>query len=42
MKCRKGKSENKPKPGRYKCRKCGAITKKKDRLCKPVKIRRED
>jgi hypothetical protein len=34
-----GKSDAKPKPGRYKCKKCGAVSKKKDNMCKPKKIK---
>jgi len=37
MSCLKGKSEAKEKPGRFKCKKCGAVSKKKSRLCKPEK-----
>jgi hypothetical protein len=37
--CLKGKSENKAKPGRYCCKNCGAITKKKKRICEPKKIK---
>lgn len=39
MSCLKGKSEQKEKPGRFKCEKCKAISKKKSRLCKPKKIK---
>lgn len=39
MGCLKGKRENKPKPGSYCCKKCGAVSKKKGRLCKPHKIK---
>ncbi len=39
MGCLKGKSEAKAKPGRYRCKKCGAVAKKKDRLCKGKKIK---
>ena len=39
MGCLKGKSENKPKPGRYVCKKCGTVTKKKKHACKPKKIK---
>lgn len=38
MGCLKGKSESKEKPGRYRCKKCGAVSKKKGRLCKAKKI----
>ncbi len=41
MECRKGESENRAKPGRYRCRTCGAASKKKDHLCKPKKIKGE-
>jgi hypothetical protein len=40
MSCRKGKSENKEKPGRFKCKKCGAVSKKEDHLCKPEKVKK--
>jgi hypothetical protein len=39
MSCLKGKSENKEKPERFKCGKCGAVSKKKTHLCKPKKIK---
>jgi len=39
MSCLKGKSEAKNKAGNYKCKKCGAISKKKGRLCKAKKIK---
>ena len=42
MSCRKGESENKPKPGRYRCERCGAVSKKKGHLCKPKKIKTKD
>ena len=41
MGCRKGQSEHKPKPGRYQCGKCGAVSKKKGHLCKPKKIKKD-
>jgi len=37
-KCIKGRSENEPKEGVYRCHKCGAISEKKDHLCKPEKL----
>ena len=40
MGCLKGKSEDKDKPGRFRCAKCGAVSKKKDHVCKPEKIRK--
>ena len=39
MGCLKGKPEAKAKPGRFKCKKCGAVSKKKGHLCKPKKIK---
>ncbi len=37
--CLKGKKEAKEKKGNFTCKKCGAVTKKKKRLCKPKKIK---
>ena len=34
-KCLKGKSEAKEKPGSFRCKKCGAVSGKKDHLCDP-------
>jgi hypothetical protein len=42
MGCLKGKNKNKPKPGRFRCKKCGAVAKKKKHLCKPRKIKDKD
>lgn len=39
MGCKKGKSETKSKSGRYECKKCGAVVKKKGQICKPHKIK---
>ncbi len=39
MGCLKGNSENKAKPGRFLCAKCGAVSKKKKHLCKAEKIK---
>ena len=39
MGCLKGKSENREKAGRFKCKKCKAVSKKKGHLCKPEKIK---
>lgn len=39
MSCQKGKSKAEEKPGNYKCEKCGAVVKKKGKLCKPKKIK---
>ena len=41
MSCLKGKKEAKEKAGNYRCTKCGAVTEKKKRLCKPEKIKGE-
>ena len=40
MTCLDGKSEHKPKPNRYRCKKCGAVSKKKEHICKPKKIKK--
>ena len=37
--CLKGKKTAKEKPGNFRCEKCGATAKKKDKLCKPEKIK---
>ncbi len=39
MPCLKGKSEAKAKAGNFKCKKCGAVAKKKGRVCKAAKIK---
>jgi hypothetical protein len=39
MDCLNGKSEHKAKPGRYRCRQCGAVSKKKGHVCEPKKIK---
>jgi hypothetical protein len=41
MSCQKGESKVKPKPGRYRCKDCGAVVKKKKKkaLCEPKKIK---
>ena len=41
MSCKKGESKAKPKPGRYHCKECGAVVKKKKKkdLCEPKKIK---
>ena len=38
-KCLKGKSEAKPKPDRFECKKCGAVSEKKSHVCSPKKIK---
>ena len=40
MGCRHGKSECSEKPGRYKCKKCGARTDDKGHVCKPEKVKK--
>ncbi len=40
MGCQHGKGAAKKKKGRYLCKKCGAIGKKKDDLCKGKKIKK--
>lgn len=39
MSCLKGKKEDKSKPGRFTCKKCGGVSKKKEHVCKPKKIK---
>ena len=39
MACKKGKSKDKRKPGLYECKKCGAVVKKKDKVCDAKKIK---
>jgi hypothetical protein len=40
--CLEGKSEAKKKPGRYQCKRCGAVSKEQDNMCKPGKIKTMD
>ncbi len=40
MGCREGEPRGKAKPGRFQCGKCGAVSKKKKHVCKPVKIKK--
>ncbi len=42
MGCLGGDSEHKAKPGRYRCKKCGGVSKKKGHVCKPKKIKIKD
>jgi hypothetical protein len=37
--CLKGKKTAPEKPGNFKCKKCGATSKKKGDLCEPKKIK---
>jgi hypothetical protein len=39
MKCKEGESAAKPKPGRYRCKDCAAVVKKKKEVCEPKKIK---
>lgn len=41
MGCGKDHEKLKAKPGRFQCKKCGRVAKKKDKVCKPKKIREE-
>jgi len=38
MKCKEGKSTAKTKLGRYRCKDCKAVVKKKKDVCEPKKI----
>jgi len=33
------KTKRRGKPGEYVCRSCGAVAKKKDKLCKPKRVK---
>jgi len=37
--CLKNKNKAKDKPGNFRCKCCGAVAKKKGKLCKPKKIK---
>jgi len=37
--CLKGKSTAKAKPGNFICKRCGAVSAKKGKLCDPKKIK---
>ena len=39
MGCLKGKKKASKEPGNFVCKKCGALHKKKGKLCKPKKIK---
>ena len=41
MSCLKGKKEAKEKPGNFCCKECGAVSKRKKRLCNPKKIKKK-
>ena len=40
MGCKKDESKVKAKPGRYRCRECGVVAKKKAKVCEPKKIKK--
>ena len=42
MSCRKGKPKEKPKLGRYRCKDCGAVVKKKSDVCEPKKVKKNE
>jgi len=42
MGCKKGESKSKPKVGRFRCKDCDAVVKKKKQVCKPEKIKKKD
>ncbi|VGO13248.1 hypothetical protein PDESU_01804 [Pontiella desulfatans] len=39
MGCKKDKPNKKNKDGKFECSKCGAVVKKKDKVCKPKKLK---
>ena len=39
MGCLKGRKQAEDKAGNYRCKGCGAVSRKKRRLCKPRKIK---
>ena len=41
MGCKKGSAKVKAKPGRFRCQDCGAVVKKKDKVCDPKKIKKQ-
>lgn len=41
MGCKKGKPKTEKKPGLYECKKCGAVVKKKDKVCNAKKIKKD-
>jgi hypothetical protein len=40
MGCPKDKTKRKPKPGDYRCKKCGAVSEKKKAICEPKKVKK--
>ena len=40
MSCKKGESKVKAKSGRYRSKDCGAVVKKKTKVCDPKKIKK--
>lgn len=41
MSCKKDDPKKKAKPGRYLCKDCGAVAKKKSKVCDPKKIKQK-
>jgi hypothetical protein len=39
MSCQKGKPIRTAKPGDYRCKECGVVSKKKKKLCWPKKVK---
>ena len=39
MSCQKGKPIRTAKPGDYRCKECGFVTKKKKKICYPKKVK---
>ena len=42
MPCSRDKKKKEPKKGRYLCKNCGQVRKKKDKLCEPKKVKKRD
>jgi hypothetical protein len=40
MGCKKDEARMKAKLGRFRCRECGAVAKKKDKVCEPKMIKK--
>jgi hypothetical protein len=40
MSCQFGKPNRKPKAGDFQCKECGAVAKKKKKLCSPKKVKK--
>ncbi|HEX5471353.1 MAG TPA: hypothetical protein VFW73_05680 [Lacipirellulaceae bacterium] len=39
MSCQKDKPHRKAKPGDFRCKDCGAVSKRKKKLCNPKKVK---